>query len=197
MRRLLALLLVLSFSVAAEEGEAPAPQARVDQLHEVLLSAMRLEGGVSERKSLIAPVVLELFDVASIARISTGRAWRSFDDAQRAALIDALNRLLVTTYADRFDSYNGQAFEHVELSESRTGAIVKTEIVRSSGERVPIDYYFRGDKVFNVVASGVSDLSLRRAEYSSILKEQSYSALLEHIDANIRELESDESEGGS
>ncbi len=162
--------------------------ARIDRLHEALLAAMQCECASDARAAGLQPVVQALFDVTNIVRISTGRAWREFDESQRADLEGALERLIVVTYADRFDSFAGQRFEVLGEEMSRTGAVVRTEIVRSSGERVPIDYYFRGDKVFNVVASGVSDLSLRRADYSSILKEQGYGALLAHIEENIVEL---------
>ncbi|MCZ6708912.1 MAG: ABC transporter substrate-binding protein, partial [Gammaproteobacteria bacterium] len=65
------------------------------------------------------------------------------------------------------------------------GWVVKTELEKSDGERVNLDYYFRGGKVFNVVADGVSDLSLRRADYNSIIKTEGYDRLLSHIRQNI------------
>ena len=63
--------------------------------------------------------------------------------------------------------------------------MVKTELVRSSGDKVTLDYYFRDAGVFNVVADGVSDLSLRRADYNSIVKSDGYAALLEHLRSKI------------
>ena len=184
-----ALLLLLCGAVRAEEPEGA--KAQIDALHEALLGAMQCECSEAERAEALQPVVLALFDVAVIARISSGRSWPGFEAEQRQDLIQLLEQLLVATYADRFDSFSGQRFEHVGMTESRTGAVVKTAIVRASGERVPIDYYFRGDKVFNVVADGVSDLSLRRADYSSILKEQGYSGLVQHIEDNLAELRAD------
>jgi ABC-type transporter MlaC component len=48
-----------------------------------------------------------------------------------------------------------------------------------------LNYYFRDSRVFNVVANGISDLSLRRAEYGSIIKEEGYDVLLEQIQNKI------------
>ena len=42
-------------------------------------------------------------------------------------------------------------------------------------------------RVFNVVADGVSDLSLRRADYNSIIKREGYDALIQQVEANIVE----------
>ena len=60
--------------------------------------------------------------------------------------------------------------------------MVKTQLVRANGERVNLDYYFNAGSVFNVVADGVSDLSLRRADYNSIIKQEGYDALIRDIE---------------
>jgi phospholipid transport system substrate-binding protein len=59
--------------------------------------------------------------------------------------------------------------------------VVRTRLRRDAAADVALDYFLRDDKVFNVVADGVSDLSLRRADYNSIIKSEGYERLLEHI----------------
>ena len=66
--------------------------------------------------------------------------------------------------------------------------MVKTLLNRASGEPVNLDYYFRGARVFNVVADGVSDLSLRRADYAGIIREEGIEGLVIHIEASIAEM---------
>ena len=198
MKRGLLLLLLLCQPVVANEASpealdqaaqetAATPQLKIDGLHEVLLSTMQAGTSLEAREEMLRETILDLFDVGVIARISSGRAWRAFSEAEQQSLVAAVEALIVATYADRFESYTGQQFVTLGEAEARTGAIVQTEIVSSAGERTPVDYYFRGDKVFNVVASGVSDLSLRRAEYSAIIKEQGLAQLLEHLAANLAE----------
>ena len=62
---------------------------------------------------------------------------------------------------------------------------MKTEMVRANKEIVRLDYYFLNGGVFNVVADGVSDLSLRRADYNSIIKSEGFLALLSHLRQKI------------
>ena len=135
------------------------------------------------------------FDIGTVSRITLGRTWRDLDDARKREFRDLLVALIVATYADRFDSFDGQRFERIESLAGRRGWVVKTQLVRANGERVNLDYYFNAGSVFNVVADGVSDLSLRRADYNSIIKQEGYDALIRDIKENIAEMSGD-SQGG-
>ena len=189
--RLVALALGLSLAVQAAlpapAASAPGAEAKVDRFHAALIAAMQA-GGFGERMALLEPAVAEFFDVATVARISVGASWRGLSEERRAAFVELLERLILATYADRFDSYSGQRFVRLEVATASTGTVVKSQIQRASGEPVNLDYYFRGERVFNVVADGVSDLSLRRADYASIIRGQGFDALVEHVQADIAEL---------
>ena len=173
---------------------AAAPQvanARVDGFHALLIEVMQTQR-FAERAAALEPNVAGFFDIDTISRIVLGRTWRELDDARKLEFRELLEALIVATYADRFDSYDGQRFERLESLPARRGWVVKTQLVRANGERVNLDYYFNGDDVFNVVADGVSDLSLRRADYNSIIKQEGYDALIRHMRENIVELGGDD-----
>ena len=192
-RRLASLVCALGLAVAAwlpasagaQEG-AEAAGASVDRFHDTLVEVMQA-GGFAARLELLEPAVAEFFDIASIARISVGASWRGLPEAERTAFVALLGRLIVATYADRFDDYSGQRFQRVDAVAANTGAVIKSQLIRANGDPVNLDYYFRGAKVFNVVADGVSDLSLRRADYASIIRQQGFPALVEHLEADIAE----------
>ena len=158
---------------------------RVEEFHTALVAMMKSTAPPDARALTLEEVVDTLFDVATISRISLGRTWPTLDSAAKAQFASRLRRLITVTYVDRFGDFNNQEFATVGVQEAPRGWVVKTELTRANGGIVPLDYYFREDKVYNVVADGVSDLSLRRADYSSIIKEQGYEGLLAHIDASI------------
>jgi phospholipid transport system substrate-binding protein len=54
--------------------------------------------------------------------------------------IAAFSADIAATYADRFDSYSGQRLEVVGRQVSGSGFLVKTRIVKSTGEPVSVDY---------------------------------------------------------
>jgi len=131
--------------------------------------------------------VAMLFDVSRIAKISVGRSWLKLNDDQRRDFKGVLGELIVATYADRFDAYKGQAFRVVGVREVKKGIVVRSELLPRDGEPVKLDYFFRDGKVFNVAADGVSDLSLRRADYSRVIKDRGFDALISHLREKVEE----------
>ncbi len=176
-------------SAAQQQAAQPAatePQAAVEQLHELLLQAMQTPQQ-AQRELLLREHVLSLFDVAGIARISVGKTWRRLEQDQQQRFITLLGELIVATYADRFDDFSGQRFVTDEVKAASSGWVVVTRLLRQNDEPVTLDYYLRRNRVFNVVADGVSDLSLRRADYNSIVKQEGFDSLLAHIHAKLEE----------
>lgn len=178
----------LTTSVAAF---ASSPRELVDDFHDTLLAVMQSGADFEARYGKIEPSVDRLFDLTSISRISLGRDWRNLDVATQQMFIDLLREFIIATYADRFASFNGQRFETVDDKEARPGRwVVRTHLVKSDGDIVTLDYYLREGLVFNVVADGVSDLSLRRADYAAIIERSGLEGLVSDIRQRIDEVRS-------
>ena len=167
--------------VAAATTDAGAmAAAKVEAFHQALIEALRLHEH-KQREALLRPLIIELFDVQRIAAISLGRTWRELAQEQQGVFIELLATLIVATYADRFAGYSGQRFVTEGVEAVKSGFVVRTRLLRPDEEAVSLNYLMRNERVFNVVADGVSDLSLRRADYNSVIKNQGYDALLDHI----------------
>lgn len=178
-------------SVVTAEAETTSArldsQQKIEEFHEQLLAVMQITDGFDVRLAALSPAIHELFDVATISRISLGRTWKTLDEGAQHAFIELLERLIVTTYVARFDDYSGQIFRTISTEQTRRGWVVKTELTLTDGDKVRLEYYLREGLVYNVVAEGVSDLSLRRADYNSIIKSEGFAALLTHLKENIEE----------
>ena len=172
-------------SVPSDEMQSEARQ-RIEEFHAALLQAMRTPD-YAARATALQPVIDASFDITRIAAVSLGRTWRDLTDTQQTEFVSLLSELVVATYADRFDEYSGQQFVTDEVRAVRTGDVVRTRLLREAEADVTLDYFLRAGRVFNVVADGVSDLSLRRADYSSIIKTEGFAALLTHIQRKIDE----------
>ena len=159
-------------------------QARIEDFHATLIEAMQISD-IAAREVLLAEKVSPLFDTQRIAAVSLGRTWRGLSEKRRAAFLDLLSELIVATYADRFDKFSNLKFITEQVTPVKSGYVVQTRLVRSNGESVKLDYLLRNGRVFNVVADGVSDLSLRRADYNSVIKTEGYEALLDHMRKKI------------
>jgi len=163
----------------ASQAQAPtAPSVEVvEKLHNMLLAVMRsaVSLGFAGRYKKLLPVVSEVYDLQRIARMTVGRHWEDFDESQRAAFVDALRRLTAATYADRFDSYGGETFTVKESRPLKPGRdlVVSLLIPSKKKDQVRFDYILeRNDdhwRIINVVTAGVSEVALKRAQYSEFL----------------------------
>lgn len=150
--------------------------------------------GFEGRKDKLVPVITESFDLAFICKVIFGRRWDELSQDEQAQMIDTFTRLTITTYAARFDGFSGESFRIVEEKPMNRGReLVSTELVRPTDEPVHLDYVLhevRGRwRIVNVVAEGVSDLSLKRADYGSVIKRDGFDTLMQKLEAQIDDLE--------
>jgi len=147
--------------------------------------------GYRGRYSTLDPIVAASYDFPTIARIVVGRYWPGLKPDEQKTFLDTFARLSTATYASRFDGYAGESFRWVsETKHTGNNVLVKSELIKSDGEIVKLDYVLHPDKngqwrIVNVIADGVSDLSLKRADYTSIIKNEGYGALIAKLNDKI------------
>ena len=108
--------------------------------------------------------------------------------------INLFNQLTITTYVSRFDSYKNQNFKNISLQKLKKNRyLIKTEFVRPKEKSVSFDYIVQKDKngekwrIISVIAEGVNDLSLKRAEYASIIKKYGFDGLIAKLEQKIHD----------
>lgn len=198
-------LLLLHAPVFAEEKTPPSELqateaiAVVEQLHAALIDVMKQAEplGYKGRYDRLSPVLQERFDLPFMAEKSVGRHWKTISQEDRAALVQTFIRYSIANYAGRFHGYSGQHFETLGEEPSARGTrLVRTQLVDPNDEDVKLDYRLRvadGDwKIVDVYLNGtVSELALRRSEYSSLIKREGLGALLAALDEHIDGLASE------
>jgi len=177
----------LGASLASTTGPE-APLELVRSLQEALLESMKAgeQLDYSERVARLRPVIDRTHHFDEITRFMLGRHGRELSDDQFATVVEALRQLSLAEYASRFNRYNGQRLKVLESSPmSGDRVMVTTELVKANGEAVQLEYMLQDQEgrwgVVNVVADGVSDLALKRAEYSTVLRREGYTALVERL----------------
>ena len=186
-----AVVLLAGVSAASDEP-ATAP---VETLHHALIETMKAGArhDAASRARSLAPVVRGAFDFARLSRVLLGRHWDRLESGQRARMTDTFARYTVANYAARFDAWSGERFETMGTRALKRGRVlVRTVLHLAGGGTIRIDYVVRpgqdGWRILNVVAEGVSELALRRAEYDTVMAAGGIETLIGRIERRIAEL---------
>ncbi len=149
---------------------------------------------VDERYKTLEPLIVATHDLPYIAEFALRRQWPQIAEADRARFVAAFQRLSVMTYAARFANVGPNTFRPIALgSAAEAGrAQVTTAIARAGQPDVSFEYLLQqgrgGWRIVNIVADGVSDLALKRAEYQRILANGTLDTLIKEIEAQTERL---------
>jgi phospholipid transport system substrate-binding protein len=165
---------------------ADGPAITIKDLNATLLGTMKQAQalGVQGRYQALNPVLSKTYDTPLMARLAVGQSWASLQPEQQAEVIKSFRRMMIATYAKRFDGFSGETFQIVDISNRGTSdKMVKTQIIQSNGKPVAINYLMRQTgpdwKIVDVYLDGtISELASRRAEFSTILKAGGPDALI-------------------
>ena len=183
------LILVIVGDVQAADGISD-PEKTVADFHDSLTQVLK-EKSYESKLSLLLPSVPKLFAVETIARISVGkRAWALLDENKKQSFRMLTKDLIASTYAARFSEYRNQRFKIVESrSLPKNRQAVKTQLF-SGDAVVSLEYHLQNKnsvwQIYDIVANGVSDLSLKRAAYGKTLSEIGFPGLVEDINEEIK-----------
>jgi phospholipid transport system substrate-binding protein len=189
----LALGLGLAFSAQPATAATGAGTATVQSFYSTLLDTMRggAQLGARGRYARLAPVIERSFDIAFMTRLAVGPEWNSLSPAQQAQVTEAFERYIAAVYAERFDSYSGEQLTVTGETTSPAGTIITSQIVKSDGEPVHINYLMRDGKIADVYLNGtISELATRRSEFGSILKAQGINGLITALNSKAAALAS-------
>jgi phospholipid transport system substrate-binding protein len=180
--------LLVATDVRAEASAA----AVIDRFHAALLDVMKNAKtlGFEGRRERLTPVMDQTYDFPAMAQRSLGSAWAKLDDAQRTRFNEVFRSLILRTYATRFDGYESERFETLGTEASIAGTEIVRSAIHTSTETVKLDYRMRqtpaGWRVIDVYLGGtVSELALRRAEYSAVLERDGFDALVSALERKV------------
>jgi len=175
-------------SAEADSDVEGSPEQTVVRLERALIENMKSADqlGYRGRLEALLPVMERVLAVEAIARFLFKEAWGTLEEQQRAAFRELFVKLSASNYAHSFDDYNSQKFEPVSAKvQSPKRALVRRSMLTGKGERVQFDYLLTPSdgrwKIVVITTDGVSQLSIKRSQYSRLIEQSGFGAVLEQM----------------
>jgi phospholipid transport system substrate-binding protein len=182
----------------ATSAQAPATQQSPSQM--VLDNSQRVLSTLEKRRAeftrdrgalrqFVSSEFSKMFDRDYAARQVLGRHARGADDADVKLFADALADNLMQRYGDSLLDFNTRLRVRVKSETALPrglGVKVSSEMLRSGGEPIPVDYLIRKSggtwKVFDVMVEGVSFVQTFRQQFDAELTHKS----IKQVAADLR-----------
>jgi phospholipid transport system substrate-binding protein len=187
----LALALLFSANTFAENDPYKEMQVAADKIFTTMQSQSSvIKSNPNKLKDIVRQDLLPYVQVKYAGALILGNYYKSASEAQRTAYFDAFENYLVQTFAQALSMYNGQQYQ-VEAAKDLTGknliSIRVLLIQPNQSQPLRIDFQWRKNtvtgewKAYDLVAEGVSMISTKQNEWSSILRQGGIDALTKQL----------------
>jgi len=126
-----------------------------------------------------------------MAKRSLGPNWRERTPEERDRFVALFRELLENSYLGKIESYQGEEIRYGKETVDGPYAEVKTLVVTSKGQEIPVDYRMLEDdgryRIYDVVVEGISLVGNYRSQFNSILQKSSFGELIDKLRATIKE----------
>jgi len=193
------MIFVLSQTSWASDVEQASQVVKDFQAELISLMKQGDKLNFEQRSTQLRPVLIKTHNMVRMTRAVMGKNWAELSTEQKKQLITKLIDLSVASYAHHFSSFSGQSFEVKSVEKVRSQIYVKTFLVLPDDEDVSIDYLLKkkGDswRIINILSKGVSDIALKRSEYSAVFKKSGFDILLAEITIKIENFSKEKEKG--
>ncbi len=205
--------IVIAVALAAALAQTPAPAAAAQQTaspqqapaaweqpSQVIESAVQqvltaLKGHREEYRKdpakvaqLVDKYVLPHVDTQLAARLVLGRYWKQATPEQRQHFVDAFYHSMMVNYGTALADFRSNMMKvyPTHLSHGTTFATVRTEVTRSNGSRVSVEYLMhmtpRGWQAFDLHIDGVSYVKSYREDFGAQIQQQGIDAVIKRLE---------------
>ena len=188
----LSLTLGLAFSSLRAAATDDARTELATGIEEVA-SALRTPSTEENIITRLGPLVEKHFAFATTTRLAVGPAWRDFTAAQRERAVTLFSRLIIRTYADRYNGDTSPEVTYGTAAELRAGRIEIPTTLRTLGQTYAVTYRMELDtttsparwRIYDIVAEGVSLISNYRSQFDPIVRQSGPDGLLQTIETKL------------
>ncbi len=191
------LLMLAGVVAAADAVPGPVPQDLIETTSTRILQALdadraALQSDPARVRRIVDEILLPHFDTDYSARLVLGKHWRDATASQRQRFIDAFYHSLLRNYGSALAEFTADRMTVLPFrGDLATGqATVRTEVRRSDGTRVPVNYSMRatpaGWKAWDVTIEGISYVRNLRNDVGAEVDQRGLDAVINRLETDNR-----------
>jgi phospholipid transport system substrate-binding protein len=174
---------------AAQESPSQVIQIAADGLLKALnADRQTYRNNPSKVQALVDQYILPHVDTRFAAQLVLGKYWRTATAQQRDRFINAFYHSMLNNYGTAIVEFTSNTLKvyPTRLSAGAQNATVRTEMARTSGAPVNVNYYMHmtpdGWKAWDVVIDGVSYVMSYRQDFGSQIAQQGIDAVINRLE---------------
>lgn len=186
------LLSLVLLAAPAAATWSVAPRLVVEEATEQMIVAITDERALIDAQpgrvqELATQILAPHFDFERMSARVLGKNWQKADAAQRQRFMEEFRSLLVRTYSTALWGYYDQQINYLPVREGANGktAIVRTEILPTGGQPIPINYamYTNGTnwRVYDVSVDGISLVINYRSSFTAMVRRIGLDGLIDKL----------------
>jgi phospholipid transport system substrate-binding protein len=198
------LISMLAIGAHAADTPAPVPNANTltpqelvensakKMLQELDANRATYKADPAKLDALVGNVLLPNFDTEYSARLVLGQSWRTATPEQRKRFVDAFYHSLLRNYGAALIDFTGDRFVVLPYKgdPGDTTATVRTEVKKSTGDKVPVNFSLRktpdGWKAWDVVIEGISYVKSFRTDFASEIQQKGLDDVISRLEKEGR-----------
>jgi phospholipid transport system substrate-binding protein len=182
-----------ALAVAAEARADVGPQELMNDISKRMFEALDADRAAIRKDPdkvypLVDRILLPHFDTEYAAQLILSQNWRKASAEQQKRFISALYKALLHTYGGALGEFTADRLKMLPFrgDPAATTAMVRTEVRRSSGALVPVDYRLRktegGWKAYDVIIEGISYVKNYREDLGAEVGQKGLEAVISRLE---------------
>ncbi|MGB2833618.1 MAG: ABC transporter substrate-binding protein [Methylotenera sp.] len=176
---------LLTIGVAnAEVAPDELVKQTADDVLTIIKNDKEIQAGNKQKiYALAEEKILPNFDFDRVSRMVLGKSWKAATPDQQASFQKEFRSLLLRTYSIALGKYKDQVieFKPMRAEPDAKNVTVKTQILQSGGQPIPVDYSLvkgaNGWKVYDIVIESVSLVTNYRSQFSQEIRQNGIDSL--------------------
>jgi phospholipid transport system substrate-binding protein len=202
------LIAPVAATAAAAQAATEQPSQVIDDAANGLLKALSADrqtyqNNPAKVQVLVDQYILPHVDTQFAAQLVLGRYWKTATPQQRQSFVNAFYHSMLNNYGTAIVNFTSNTLKVYpsRVNPGDQNATVRTDMMRSSGPPVSVNYYMHmtpdGWKAWDVVIDGVSYIMSYRQDFQPQIAQQGLPAVINNLEHGEKPAAIGKAGGGS